>query len=133
MALVTQKLVKFLGFNTFIMETKVGKKEYTVLRTTPTFVADCKQAIKNRIAHCEQQLADNKNNIRHEDENFVIFTNGDHYSKPVMRALKEALTIQDFRQWNALVWQQVVRQLWEADNRDKKLFYFATEMLLTTE
>ena len=40
MALVTQKLVKFLGFNTFIMETnKVGKKEYTVLRTTPTFVS----------------------------------------------------------------------------------------------
>ena len=79
------------------METnKVGKKEYTA---TPTFVANCKQAIKNRIAHCEQQLADNKNNIRHEDENFVIFTNGDHYSKP-------ALTIQDFRQWNALVWQQ---------------------------
>lgn len=111
------------------METKVGKKEYTVLRTTPTFVADCKQAIKNRIAHCEQQLAEN--NIRHEDEFLIIFTNGNHYSKPVMRALKEALTIQDFRKWDALVWQQIVRQLWEENNRDKKLFYFATEMLLT--
>lgn len=115
------------------METKVGKKEYTVFRTTPTFVADCKQVIKNRIAHCEQQLADNKNNIRYEDEFLIIFTNGDHYSKPVMSALKEALTIQDFRQWNALVWQQIVRQLWEDDSRDKKLFYFATEMLLTTK
>lgn len=79
------------------METKVGKKEHTVLRTTPTFIAYIQQAIKNRIAHCDQQLADNKNNIRHEDEFLIIFTNGDHYSKPVMRALKEALTIQDFR------------------------------------
>ena len=118
MALVTQKLVKFLGFNTFIME---ALKSYEF---------EFKQVISNRIAHCNGQLKNNE--VIAEDDNFFFFKNGEHYSKPVMEALKEAL-VQNIEHWNSLIWQQIVRQLWEDDSRDKNLFYIATESLLVAK
>ena len=89
-----------------------------------------KRVIDARIAHCDVQLENRK--IIDEDEIFVYFDNGEHYSKPVMKALKEALT-QSITQWRPLIWQQIVRQLWEEDSRNRTLFYFATEELLVLE
>lgn len=90
---------------------------------------DFRKVISNRIKHCEDQLKNNKKSIIREDEYYIFFKNGEHYSKPVMKALVEALT-QDINDWNALVWQQIVRQLWEDNSRDKELFYIATEHIL---
>lgn len=89
--------------------------------------SEFKQIISNRIAHCNEQLKNNE--VIAEDDNFFFFKNGEHYSKPVMKALKDAL-VQDIEQWTSLVWQQIVRQLWEDNNRDRSLFYIATEILL---
>ena len=49
-----------------------------------------------------------------------------------MEALKEAL-VQNIEHWNSLIWQQIVRQLWENNSRDKNLFYIATESLLVAK
>ena len=49
-----------------------------------------------------------------------------------MKALKEAL-VQNIEYWNSLIWQQIIRQLWEENNRNKNLFYIATEMLLVKD
>ena len=51
--------------------------------------SEFKQIISNRIAHCNEQLKNNE--VIAEDDNFFFFKNGEHYSKPVMKALKEAL------------------------------------------
>lgn len=88
-----------------------------------------KQVISNRITHCDKQLRKNINNIAYRNECFIHFNNGEHYSIPVIRELEDALT-QSILQWTSLVWQQIVRQLWEENNRNKNLFYIATEMLL---
>ena len=88
--------------------------------------SEFKQIISNRIAHCNGQLKNNE--VIAEDDNFFFFKNGEHYSKPVMEAL-----VQNIEHWNALVWQQIVRQLWEEDSRDKNLFYIATESLLVAK
>lgn len=79
------------------------------METLKSYESEFKQVISNRIAHCNNQLKNNE--ILAEDDNFFFFKNGGHYSKPVMKALKEALT-QNFIQWSSLVWQQIVRQLW---------------------
>lgn len=92
--------------------------------------SEFKQIISNRIAHCNEQLKNNE--VIAEDDNFFFFKNGEHYSKPVMKALKEAL-VQNIEYWNSLIWQQIIRQLWEENNRNKNLFYIATEMLLVKD
>lgn len=89
-----------------------------------------KQIILNRITHCNEQLKNNE--IIDKDDNFFFFKNGEHYSIPVIRALIDALT-QNIEQWSPLVWQQIVRQLWEENNRNKVLFYIATERLLVVK
>ena len=99
------------------------------METLKSHEYEFKQVISNRIAHCDNQLKNNGQFITYEDEWIITFLNGEHYSKPVMKALKDAL-VQDIEQWTSLVWQQIVRQLWEDNNRDRSLFYIATEMLL---
>ena len=92
--------------------------------------SEFKQVILNRIVHCNEQLKNNE--IIDKNDTFFFFKNGGHYSIPVIRALVDAL-MQNIEQWSSLVWQQIVRQLWEENNRNKNLFYIATEMLLVKD
>ena len=93
---------------------------------------DFRKVINNRIVHCDKQLHRNVNNISHRDKYIIYFNNGEHFSIPVIEALDDALT-QNIEEWSVLIWQQIVRQLWEDNNRDKNLFYIATEMLLVKD
>lgn len=102
------------------------------METLKSHESEFKQVISNRIAHCDKQLRKNINNIDSRNEYIIHFNNGEHYSIPVIRALEDAL-IQNIRQWSSLVWQQIIRQLWEENNRNKNLFYIATEMLLVKD
>lgn len=99
------------------------------METLKPHESEFKQVISDRIAHCDKQLRKNINNIAYRNECIIHFNNGEHYSIPVIRALEDALT-QNIGQWTSLVWQQIVRQLWEDNNRNKNLFYIATEVLL---
>ena len=81
------------------------------METLKSYEFEFKQVISKRNAHCNRQLKNNE--VIAEDDNFFFFKNGEH--------------------WNALVWQQIVRQLWEEDSRDKNLFYIATESLLVAK
>lgn len=100
------------------------------METLKSRESEFKQVIVNRITHCNEQLKNNE--IVDKDDNFFFFKNGEHYSIPVIRALTDAL-MQNIEQWNPLIWQQIVRQLWEENNRNKNLFYIATEMLLVKD
>lgn len=102
------------------------------METLKSRESEFRQVISNRITHCNNQLKSNEQFITYEDDWIITFLNGEHYSKPVMKALEDALT-QNIEQWTSLVWQQIVRQLWEDNNRDKNLFYIATEILLTKD
>ena len=89
--------------------------------------AKFKAIIESRMTHCFTKLLQNLSSAQVTDfgRQIVIFKGG-HFSMPVYEALEEALG-QDMEQWSALVWQQILRQMFEDNNRDFLLHQIATE------
>lgn len=86
--------------------------------------------IQKRIEHCEKQLEENLHEANSICEGQIIVWNGGHFSVPVWNYLKQALE-QDLRDWNALIWEQVIRQMGrEEEHFEPILWDIASEMCL---
>lgn len=78
-----------------------------------------------RIEHCEKQLEEHLHEANSICEGQIVVWNGGHFSIPVWdRALD-----QDLRDWNALIWEQVIRQMGrEEEHFEPILWDIASEM-----
>ena len=89
-----------------------------------------KEVIGSRIEHCVNNL---KAHISEAKVAFVtvVWPIG-HFSVPVYMSLVEAQD-QDMRNWSALVWQQIIRQMIEDGCKDNLMFRIATEFILVAK
>lgn len=84
--------------------------------------------IKKRINHCETQLEANLSTAK--TTGMIVVWEGGHFCLPVWEALKEAEQ-KDITSWNALVWEQIIRQMSREDQKyDAVLWDIASEMCL---
>ena len=89
-----------------------------------------KEVIGSRIEHCVNNL---KAHVSEAKVAFVtvVWPTG-HFSVPVYTSLVEAQD-QDMRNWSALVWQQIIRQMIEDGCKDNLMFRIATEFILVAK
>lgn len=98
----------------------------------------CKDIIRDRLNHCCNELLVNINTnkkIQKVCNNLYIdYCDGKrgHFSFPTYKALYEALD-QSIDDWNKLIWQQIVRQMYISKKVDEECFMYATEALLVLE
>lgn len=88
-----------------------------------------KKVIEARIQHCLGQLKDHaKDAVYVDNQGMVIWDNG-HFSIPVYDALLDAQN-QGMKEWDRLIWQQIIRQMAIQGGYESIYFYIATEFLL---
>lgn len=88
--------------------------------------------LRARINHCANNLVINKNNATKNISGQIISWKGGHFSFPVYKAMLEAKD-QNFKDWSALVWQQIVCQMYlNYDKEDTYEFMVATEIMLVS-
>ena len=88
-----------------------------------------RNVIENRLNHCLSNL---KAHVK--DAVYVgsaVVWNGGHFSIPVYNSLLEAQE-QEMRDWGAIVWQQIVRQM-AIERVNPVYFNIATEYLMFAE
>ena len=86
--------------------------------------------IQKRLEHCEKQLEEHLYEAKSICSGQVVVWEGGHFSVPVWDHLKQALE-QDLRDWNALVWEQIIRQMGrEEEHFEPILWDTASEMCL---
>jgi hypothetical protein len=86
--------------------------------------------IEARINHCVDSLKAHAS-VAKVAFNVVVWKDG-HFSIPVYEALVEAQN-QDWRDWNPLIWQQIIRHMAEDSCKDNMMFCIATEFMLVTK
>lgn len=89
-----------------------------------------KEVIDSRIDHCVSNLKAHANEAKVAFVT-VVWPTG-HFSVPVYTSLVEAQD-QDMRNWSALVWQQIIRQMIEDKCEDHTMFRIATEFILVAK
>ena len=87
-----------------------------------------KEVIKSRLNHCLEQLKEHAKEASYLDGQGVIVWNGGHFFMPVYEARLKAQE-QTIEEWNALIWQQIVRQM-AIQGYSYEYFYIATEFLV---
>ena len=97
-------------------------------RTPDDYKYEFIEVIRRRILHCEENCLYNLDEAQVCERQTIVWTGG-HFSIPVHAALRRALTCAP-HEWDRLVWQQIVRQLYEDEMKDEVLFRIATEALL---
>lgn len=107
--------------------------EDNIVENKPSFEETEKffrKVIEARIDHCVGNLK------AHAGEAKVAFVTvvwkDGHFSVPVYESLLEAQD-QDIRDWSALVWQQIIRQMIEDECKDNLMFRIATEFILVAK
>lgn len=92
-----------------------------------------KNIITRRLCHCAVNLLSKyQNGTKTPSGEYVMFNDNTHFSKPVYEDMLNALKVRH-EEWNPLVWQQVVRQMYYEHSIDSDKFDIATEYLLVTE
>ena len=89
-----------------------------------------KEVIDSRIEHCVNNLKAHANEAK--VASIVVVWEGGHFSVPVYESLLEAQN-QNWRDWSALVWQQIIRQMIEDGCKDNLMFRIATEFILVAK
>ena len=89
-----------------------------------------RKVIEARIDHCVNNLKAHANEAKVAFA-IVVWKDG-HFSVPVYESLLEAQN-QDWRDWSALVWQQIIRQMIEDGCKDNLMFQIATEFILVAK
>lgn len=100
---------------------------------TPISLADAekvfKKVIEQRLQHCLEQLKNHANEASYVEDHGVIVWKGGHFSIPVYDALLDAQE-QGIKEWDRLVWQQIIRQMAIQGGYEPIYFHIATEFLL---
>ena len=113
------------------MSIKIGEPQFKTINTS-SLERNFKTIIQQRINHCEKQYNDKIDENTYRNESIIYFSDGTHFSIPVYKFLKEALN-KSMQEWNRMVWQQIVRQMYNNVERNETLFNIATEYLLVKE
>lgn len=87
------------------------------------------EVIRRRIHHCEENCLHNLAEAQVCNDGQTIVWTGGHFSIPVHAELRKALYCAP-HEWNRLVWQQIIRQMYEDEVKNEILFQVATEVLL---
>ena len=107
--------------------------EDNIVENKPSFEETEKffrKVIEARINHCVDNLKAHANEAKVAFVT-VVWKDG-HFSVPVYESLLEAQD-QDMRNWSALVWQQIIRQMIEDKCEDHTMFQIATEFILVAK
>ena len=91
-----------------------------------------RQFVERRIQHCEEQLKDNLHWAKSLLHGQIIVWPRGHFSYPVYEALVNSRDIA-IEEWNALVWEQVIRQMARSYCDDMIMYDIATEGCLCGE
>ena len=83
--------------------------------------------LKKRLQHCGYSLKANLHKAKKQYD--TVFWDGGHFSRHLYKILEEALGA-PMDSWSALVWQQIVRQMFLSNERYQRGFMYATEKML---
>ena len=107
--------------------------EDNIVENKPSFEETEKffrKVIEERIDHCVNNLKAHANEAK--VASIVVVWKDGHFSVPVYTSLVEAQD-QDMRNWSALVWQQIIRQMIEDKCENNLMFQIATEFILVAK
>lgn len=93
--------------------------------------AEFRQIINNRINHCYADLMLHKDSAKVNFQSIACWETG-HFSLPVFKMLVESRDI-PLKEWNKLIWEQIIRQMALDECYDMTLVNIATEFLLCGE
>lgn len=100
-----------------------------LIRSNPEdFETQFCEVIRRRIHHCETACLNNLQDATVCPDMETIVWLGGHFNIAVHEELVKALD-QKPKEWSTLIWQQIVRQMYEEQNQDEIMFRIATEML----
>ena len=85
-----------------------------------------RQLIERRIQHCEEQLKANLHRANSLCDGQIIVWPRGHFSYPVYEALVNSRDV-SIEEWNALVWEQVIRQMARSRCDDMIMYDIASE------
>lgn len=91
-----------------------------------------RQLVERRIQHCEGQLKANLHRANSLCDGQIIVWSGGHFSYPVYEALANSRDVA-IEEWNALVWEQVIRQMAREHCEDVIMYDIASEVCLCGE
>ena len=91
-----------------------------------------RQFVERRIQHCESKLKANLHRANSLCDGQIIVWPRGHFSYPVYEALINSRDIA-IEEWNALVWQQVIRQMARSYCDDITMYDIASEGCLCGE
>lgn len=91
-----------------------------------------RQLIEKRIQHCEEQLKANLHHAKSLPQGQIIVWPGGHFSYPVYEALINSRGAA-IEEWNALVWEQVIRQMARENCNNVIMYDIASEGCLCGE
>lgn len=97
-----------------------------------TLDSRAKSVILSRLSHCYSELlkqCKNKETGICCSGLIVLFENGKHFSYPVYETLYKALN-EDLNNFDSLVLEQILREMFDRKINDKDLFYYVSERLL---
>lgn len=93
--------------------------------------AEFRCIIDNRINHCYADLMLHKDSAKVSFQSVACWETG-HFSLPVFKMLVESRDI-PLKEWNKLIWEQIIRQMALDECYDMELINIATEFLLCGE
>lgn len=82
--------------------------------------------LAKRIEHCEKSFMDNLKNAKSAMRGQIAWWDGGHFSYPVYMGMLAA-TYFPIKKWNALIWQQIIRQMSRMSDINPILFEIASE------
>lgn len=82
-----------------------------------------------RIEHCEKSFMDNLKNAKSSAQGQIAWWNNGHFSYPVYMGMLAA-TYFPINKWDALIWEQIIRQMARMSDIDPILFDIASERCL---
>lgn len=93
--------------------------------------AEFRCIIDNRINHCYADLMLHKDSAKVNFQSIACWETG-HFSLPVFKMLVESRDI-PLKEWNKLIWEQIIRQMALDECYNMELINIATEFLLCGE
>ena len=84
--------------------------------------------LRRRIIHCSYELEANLK--RAKIDGSCVFWKGGHFQFELYKMLLKAYC-HNPENWDAIIWQQIVRQMYLSNERNDKAFMYATEKMIT--
>ena len=100
--------------------------------TMKDYETSFRDLVERRIQHCEEQLKANLHHAKSLPYGQIIVWPRGHFSYPVYEALINSRDIA-IEKWNALVWEQIIRQMARSHCDDMIMYDIASEGCLCGE